>query len=191
MQLHPALLLALHLFLLGLPVNTGKSVHSVHRMWHVGTWQCPYLQWHLDRPLEMPGSLPSLHGICGVLVARRSHLKMYTWELELRTLVMATLSKRQRCTTFFPGAAGTLIDMTEKRNPVIQTSLTLWAQGKSINPTTHLPQDTHLPLHCTTFRLCYLLSCHCKLHCHYRQYSGWKLVSQSLSLHQEHQDSLY
>lgn len=126
-----------------------------------------------------------------LLLAWLSHLKMYTQELEIRPLVMAVLSKRQRYMTFFPGTEGTLPDMMENKNPVVWSPLTLWAQGKSVNPTTHLPQDTHLPLGCSTFTLCYQLSCHYMLHCHYSQYPGWKLVSQALSLHQQHQDSLY
>lgn len=93
-QLHPTLMLAMDLFLLGLSVNIGALVPMVcikcdrllpgraHISIHLEMMSC----WHLSTDhLEMPGSLPSLPLICGLLVARLSHLKMYTWELEIKT----------------------------------------------------------------------------------------------------------
>lgn len=66
--------------------HRGISSYGVHQVWQVATWQSPYFQWHLSTDhLEMPRSLPSLPLICGLLVARLSHLKMYTWELEIKT----------------------------------------------------------------------------------------------------------
>lgn len=92
-----------YFFLVSLWTQGNQFLWCASHVTCCATWQSPYLQWHLSTDhLEMPGSLPSLPWICGLLVARLSHLKIYTWELEIRTLVMATLSERQRYMTFFP-----------------------------------------------------------------------------------------
>ena len=89
---------------------------------------------------------------------------------------------------FLPGTEGTLLDMREKGNPVVGPSLSLSAYGKSLNLTTHLPQDTHLPAQPSHWAVPISLS---PAITSYRQRTGWNTVSEGPSLHSQYQDSLY
>ena len=85
---------------------------------------------------------------------------------------------------FLPGTEGTPLDMRKKGNPVVASSLSLSAFGPSLNPTTHLPQDTRLPAQPYYWAVTTSLSATCSpAITSYRQYSGWNTVSEAPSLH--------
>lgn len=133
------------IFFLGPPVNTGASVpRACIKCVMLLTGRahiCSHISWHL----EMPGSLPilTLHLCCpGCQFIPLENMHM---GIRGRTVGHGnTLQETEKC-GFLPVTEETLLDTREKGNPVVGSSLYLSAYGKTLNPTTHLPQDTHLP----------------------------------------------
>lgn len=91
----------------------------------------------------MTGCL-SILTICGLLVASSSHLKMHIQELEIGPLAARNTLQEAENYGFLPVTEGPLLGMREEENPVVGSLLSLSVYGKSLNPATHLPQNTHL-----------------------------------------------
>lgn len=165
----------------------------MHQACHVAAWQSPYLQPHLlAYHLEMPWclSILTLHlwsPGCQFILFENIHMGIRD-----RTFSCGSTLQETEKYGFLPGTGGTLLDMREEGNPVIGSPLSLSAYGKSLNPATHLLQNTHLPAQPSHWGVPTSLSATCSpAITSYRQYTGWNMVSECLSFHWQYQNSFH